>query len=76
LIQFPCACPTVISSISGKSFHFPFPYFVIYVAFVADEMNVVVVNQDPSETLNPSSRELNAQLAEMPLHQELIKVRY
>ena len=28
LIQFPCACATVISSISGKSFHFPFPYFV------------------------------------------------
>ena len=26
---FPCACPTVISSISGKSFHFPFPYFVL-----------------------------------------------
>ena len=25
---FSCACPTVISSISGKSFHFPFPYFV------------------------------------------------
>ena len=23
------ACPSVISSISGKSFHFPFPYFVI-----------------------------------------------
>ena len=28
LNQFSCACPTVISSISGKSFHFPFPYFV------------------------------------------------
>ena len=27
-IQIPCACPTVISSISVKSFHFPFPYFV------------------------------------------------
>ena len=26
-IQFSCACPSVISSISGKSFHFPFPYF-------------------------------------------------
>ena len=26
-IQFSCACPWVISSISGKSFHFPFPYF-------------------------------------------------
>ena len=26
---FSCAYPTVISSISGKSFHFPFPYFVI-----------------------------------------------
>ena len=25
---FSCAYPTVISSISGKSFHFPFPYFV------------------------------------------------
>jgi hypothetical protein len=23
-IQFVCACPSVISSISGKSFHFPF----------------------------------------------------
>ena len=32
---FSCACPTVISSISGKSFHFPFPYFVIcYVSLV------------------------------------------
>ena len=32
LIKFPCvacACPTVTSSIFGKSFHFPFPYFVI-----------------------------------------------
>ena len=28
---FSCACPTVISSISGKSFHFPFPHFVIFV---------------------------------------------
>ena len=28
---FLCACPTVISSIFGKSFHFPFPYFVIFV---------------------------------------------
>ena len=27
-IKFPSACPTVISSIFGKSFHFPFPYFV------------------------------------------------
>ena len=27
-LKFPCACPTVISSIFGKSFHFPFPYFV------------------------------------------------
>ena len=27
---FLCACPTVISSNSGKSFHFPFPYFVIH----------------------------------------------
>ena len=25
---FTCVCPTVISSIFGKSFHFPFPYFV------------------------------------------------
>ena len=25
---FSCACPTVITSISSKSFHFPFPYFV------------------------------------------------
>ena len=24
---FLCACPMVISSIFGKSFHFPFPYF-------------------------------------------------
>ena len=31
LIQFSCAYPTVISSISGKSFHFPFPCFVIFV---------------------------------------------
>ena len=30
-IQFPCVYPSVISSISGKSFHFPFPYFVFYV---------------------------------------------
>ena len=29
-IQFLCACPSVISSISGRSFHFPFPYFVSY----------------------------------------------
>ena len=28
---FSCACPTVITSISGKSLHFPFPYFVIFV---------------------------------------------
>jgi hypothetical protein len=28
-IQFPCAYPTVVSSISGGSFHFPFPYFVL-----------------------------------------------
>jgi hypothetical protein len=28
---FSCACPTVISSISGRSFHFSFPYFVIFV---------------------------------------------
>ena len=28
---FSFAYPTVISSISGKSFHFPFPYFVIFV---------------------------------------------
>ena len=26
---FVCACPTVTSSIFGKSFHFPFPYFVL-----------------------------------------------
>ena len=26
-----CACPTVISSIFGKSFHFPLPYFVIFI---------------------------------------------
>ena len=26
---FSCANPSVISSISGKSFHFPFPYFVV-----------------------------------------------
>ena len=25
---FTCACPMVISSIFGKNFHFPFPYFV------------------------------------------------
>ena len=28
---FSCAHPSVISSISGKSFYFPFPYFVIFV---------------------------------------------
>ena len=28
---FACAFPTVISSIFGKSFHFPFPYFVLFV---------------------------------------------
>ena len=28
---FACACPTVISSMFGKSFHFPFPYFVLFV---------------------------------------------
>ena len=28
---FSCAYPTVISSIPGKSFHFPFPYFVIFI---------------------------------------------
>ena len=27
---FLCVYPSVISSISGQSFHFPFPYFVIY----------------------------------------------
>ena len=30
-IKFPCACPPVISSIFGKSFHFPFPYFVLFI---------------------------------------------
>ena len=33
-IQFPCVCPTVISSISGKSFHFPFSYFVIFLQII------------------------------------------
>ena len=28
---FVCDCPSVISSIPGKSFHFPFPLFVIFV---------------------------------------------
>ena len=28
---FACACPTVISSIFGKNFHFPFRYFVLFV---------------------------------------------
>ena len=28
---FSCACPTVISSISGTSFHFPLSYFVLFV---------------------------------------------
>ena len=28
---FLYACPTVISSIFGKSFHFPFPYFVLFI---------------------------------------------
>ena len=27
--MFSFACPTVISSIPDKNFHFPFPYFVI-----------------------------------------------
>ena len=27
--MFTCVCPMVISSIFGKSFHFPFPYFVL-----------------------------------------------
>ena len=26
---FACSCPTVISSIFGNSFHFPFSYFVL-----------------------------------------------
>ena len=26
---FVCACPAVTSSIFGKSFHFPFPYFIV-----------------------------------------------
>ena len=32
LIKFPCACPTVISSIFGKSFHFPFLYLMCTVS--------------------------------------------
>ena len=28
---FACACPTVIYSIFGKSFHFPFPCFVLFI---------------------------------------------
>ena len=35
-IKFPCACPTVISSIFGKSFHFLFPYFVYMYLFICD----------------------------------------
>ena len=31
---FSCACPSVISSISGKSFHFPFPYFAILIFLI------------------------------------------
>jgi len=30
LIKFACACPTVIFSIFGKSFHFPFLYLDIF----------------------------------------------
>ena len=30
-IKFPFACPSVISSIFSKSFHFPFPYLVLFV---------------------------------------------
>ena len=30
LIKFPCPCPT---SIFGRSFHFPFLYFVLFVLF-------------------------------------------
>ena len=33
-IKFPCACPTVITSIFGKRFHFPFPYFVLFTFMV------------------------------------------
>ena len=28
---FTCICPTVITSIFGKSFEFPFPYFVLFI---------------------------------------------
>ena len=33
--KFPCACPTVISSIFGKNFHFPFPYFFVHIMCVS-----------------------------------------
>ena len=29
-IKIPCGCPMVTSLIFGKSFHFPFPYFVLH----------------------------------------------
>ena len=29
-----CAYPTVTSSIFGKSFHFPFPYFMLMMSFI------------------------------------------
>ena len=34
---FACAFPTMISSIFGKSFPFPFPYFVLTISFVLQD---------------------------------------
>ena len=41
---FLCVYPTVISSISGRSFHFPFPYFVIFVLWYFPFHVVYMVN--------------------------------
>ena len=35
---FACAFPMEISSIFGKSFPFPFPYFVTYISVRADDL--------------------------------------
>jgi hypothetical protein len=38
---FLSACPTVTTSISGKSFHFPFPYFVPFC------INLIIIVENP-----------------------------
>ena len=37
---FSCACPTVISSISGKSFHFPFHVVYFLKSLICDMVNL------------------------------------